>query len=106
MARLKTLPSRLGKQPVRQLATTSTRERRMTGRGLQDRRWKVWQKDPHCAGCGRLVEFPGGFELDHITPLFQGGADSEENCQILCVRYGLDGKSGCHVAKTAEDLKI
>lgn len=103
MARLKTLPSRLGKAPSRQMETTNTSERRMTGRKLQDRRWRMWQKDPHCADCGRVVEFPHGFELDHKVPLFMGGEDTEDNCQLLCVRYDGRNKLGCHSTKTARE---
>lgn len=99
MARLKTLPPRIAKAPSRQVATTSTRERRMTGRRLQDRRWRMWQKDPHCAVCRRVVEYPHGFELDHIVPLVSGGADEESNCQVLCC-----GPDGCHLIKTGRDL--
>jgi 5-methylcytosine-specific restriction endonuclease McrA len=36
------------------------------------------------------------FELDHEVPLFQGGADTDANCQVLCHE--------CHAAKTARDL--
>lgn len=35
-------------------------------------------------------------ELDHIVPLFKGGADVESNRQGLC--------SPCHAEKTHEDL--
>lgn len=35
-------------------------------------------------------------ELDHIVPLFKGGADDDSNLQGLC--------SPCHAAKTAEDM--
>lgn len=79
----------------------------MTGRKLQDRRLRIWLKDPHCAGCGRLTLFPHGFELDHKVPLFQGGQDTDANCQILCVERHPDGsKTGCHVDKTADDLGV
>ncbi|MNE97312.1 HNH endonuclease [compost metagenome] len=74
-------------------------DRRITGRKLQDRRMKVWSRNPHCAHCGRLCDFPAGFELDHKVPLYQGGSDTEDNCQVLC--SGLDG---CHAKKTASDL--
>lgn len=105
MARLKTLPPRLGKHPSRQMETTSTRDRRMTGRKLQDRRLKMWKINPYCSGCGRLVEYPGGFELDHKIPIYLGGEDTEDNCQILCVYVDpVKGKSGCHIDKTKEDL--
>jgi 5-methylcytosine-specific restriction endonuclease McrA len=72
----------------------------MTGRKLQDRRLKVWAKDPRCAMCGKLTEFPGGFELDHRIPLFLGGEDIEANCQVLC-----SGTDGCHASKTASDMR-
>lgn len=79
-------------------------DRRITGRRLQARRLAVWRQDPTCATCGRVVNFPDGFELDHKTPLFMGGEDVEANCQVLCVRFELvDGqriKKGCHASKT------
>lgn len=79
---------------------------RMRGRKLQERRLRVWTKDPHCAMCRRLVEFsarPGkGFELDHIEPLKADGGkgeDTDDNCQVLC-----NGPQGCHRTKTAKDM--
>ena len=107
MGRLKTLPSRLQKAPSRELATTNVCERRITGRKLQSRRLTMWQRDPHCAACGRVVAYPAGFELDHIIPLSMGGEDAEVNCQLLCVHYDLHGgemvKAGCHTDKTRAD---
>lgn len=74
---------------------------RITGRRLQARRLRLWTADPHCQRCGKLVEFSAvwgrGFELDHTSPLHKGGADTDENCQVLCIPE-------CHEAKTAEDL--
>lgn len=70
----------------------------MTGRALQDRRLKLWSRDPHCAACGRLVAMHE-FELDHVVALVNGGADAESNCQVLCT-----GPDGCHGRKTARDL--
>lgn len=44
-----------------------------------------------CAGCANLL--PPSFQLDHITPLCDGGADCiETNAQCLC--------SNCHANKT------
>lgn len=104
MSRLTPLGSRLQPAPQRQMATTNTNERRITGRRLQNRRLSMWTKDPHCAGCGRVVEYPHGFELDHKVPLSQGGQDTEDNCQLLCVHYeirsGRAVKLGCHADKT------
>ena len=71
--------------------------KRMTGRRLQDRRLRMWSADPFCKGCGRLTAWPNGFELDHKIALDNGGEDTEENCQILCVLT-------CHNKKTAKDM--
>jgi len=56
------------------------------------RRLKLWTQDPHCQNCRRLVDYPWGFELDHKMPLSQGGPDTEENSQVLCIE--------CHKAKS------
>lgn len=72
---------------------------RITGRALQRRRLSVWTADPTCARCGKLTAYPSGFELDHRVPLFKGGDDTEDNCQVLC-----NGVNGCHEKKTADDL--
>lgn len=73
---------------------------RMAGRKLQERRLRLWTKDPHCAACGILVDYAGEtaspFQLDHIVALHKGGRDEDDNCQVLCIP--------CHEAKTAEDL--
>lgn len=78
---------------------------RLRGRKLQATRLRIWAKDPHCARCGKLVAFPGGFELDHITALHKDGStNDDENLQVLCVERTPDGiKSGCHIKKTASD---
>ncbi len=82
-------------------------DRRITGRRLQARRLAVWKRDPACSVCGRVVDYPKGFELDHKVPLFMGGEDIEANCQVLCVRIevieGRRIKTGCHASKTAKE---
>src|SRR5690554_3072795 len=101
MAKLPTLKPGLQLAPSR-LVTAVTREQRMTGRKLQNRRLRLWTKNPYCASCGCLTIYPQGFELDHKVPLFLGGLDSDENCQVLCIELKADGtKTGCHVAKSA-----
>ncbi len=105
MAKLRVLKPKLAlAKPARKPVTT--RDVRMTGRRLQDRRLRVWTQNPRCAACGALTVFPHGFELDHIVPLFQGGQDTEANCQVLCVERLPDGsKAGCHVAKSSDEVK-
>lgn len=84
-------------------------DRRITGRRLQARRRDIWLRDPTCAKCGRVVAYPSGFELDHKVPLFMGGEDTEDNCQVLCVHVEMiDGqrvKTGCHADKSATEQK-
>lgn len=72
----------------------------MTGRALQNRRLRLWaEANGLCAECGALTAYPHGFELDHKVALYQGGADTDENCQVLCT-----GPDGCHARKTRADL--
>lgn len=103
MAKLRTLKPKLATLPTTRKAMT-TREVRTAGRALQSRRLRIWSRNPHCAMCGRLVAYPQGFELDHKVPLFQGGQDTDDNCQVLCVDYDSFGqKIGCHADKTARE---
>lgn len=105
MAKLPTLKPRLPMAPMKR-KTVQTRERRITGRTLQERRLRIWTADPKCVACGRLTIYPHGFELDHKTPLFLGGADTDENCQVLCVEYdGAGRKIGCHAEKSAAEAR-
>ena len=69
---------------------------RLRGRKAQARRLRLWTKDPHCAMCKRLTDYPDGFHADHIVPLFKEGKDEDKNLQVLCIP--------CHEAKTNEDL--
>lgn len=108
MAGLKTIKSPLKMAGSRIAKMQIVADRRITGRRLQARRLSVWQRDPNCAACGRLVAYPQGFELDHKVPLFMGGEDVEENCQVLCVHFEMvDGrwvKTGCHALKTSAEV--
>lgn len=72
---------------------------RLRGRRLQARRLKMWTAaQGRCAQCGKLTDYPNGFEVDHKVPLVQGGKDAEENLQVLCGGY-----AGCHAKKTLSE---
>ena len=47
---------------------------------------KAWK----CDRCDDLLS--EAFQIDHIVPLWKGGADSESNCSALC--------ANCHALKT------
>lgn len=108
MSRIKSVQPRVKPHTGRLIAPVPViADIRITGRQLQRRRYRLWLQSPVCAICQRLVTYPHGFELDHKVPLYMGGADTEENCQILCVWFDMVGdakvKHGCHADKTAKD---
>lgn len=69
---------------------------RITGRSLQRIRKRIALRDEYtCRACGRVTY---DFEIDHIVPLFEGGAESDINRQLLCL--------DCHKVKSdAEDMR-
>lgn len=46
-----------------------------------------------CNHCEEILA--STYHIDHIVPLWEGGADAVENCQPLCVE--------CHAVKTQEE---
>ena len=103
--RLKTISNKLAvARNPRQLSVSTTKARREGGRARQAKRLRLWlERGQCCAACGRFVEHPGGYQLDHITPLHLGGSNADENLQLLCW-WMEDGEAkGCHVDKTAQD---
>ena len=69
---------------------------RTRGRALMEVRARWRKTKPLCAACQAKGIFRFWTELDHIVPLFKGGADDDSNRQGLC--------SPCHAKKTAEDM--
>ena len=72
-------------------------ENRITGRPLTRIRERIIARDgAACRKCGKMV---GRLEVDHIVPLFLGGAESDENRQLLC-------QVPCHRDKSLEEEKV
>ncbi len=72
-----------------------------TGRHLSARPWgrlrkQVLLRDHYtCQACGLVSE---ELEVDHVIPRAQGGGDSLENLQALCLR--------CHQIKTQHESRV
>lgn len=96
MTRLRAAPRRVSPAPSRLRPAATLSDQRITGRRLQERRLRLWAARPHCAACGALTRYPDGFEVDHVVPLAAGGADTDDNCQVLCI--------ACHESKTRADM--
>lgn len=94
--RIQTLGSQVRPLQSRDYSRGRTVGKRLDGRRLTELRYRMWLDDPHCTACSQLTRYPNGFELDHIVALVNGGSDTRDNRQLLCL--------DCHRAKTREDL--
>jgi 5-methylcytosine-specific restriction protein A len=66
---------------------------RIRGGRLRKTRDRIGFRDEYtCQMCGHVTAHG---EVDHITPLHLGGAESDENRQWLC--------TGCHVKKSERE---
>lgn len=68
---------------------------RLRGRAAVAQRARRLSTHPLCARCLLSGRLSAAAEVDHIVPLFKGGADTDDNTQSLC--------TACHRIKTAED---
>lgn len=83
-------------------ANSRTAANRVSGRKLQDRNYRIKKRDGFtCQGCG-LVTPPRLLQVDHIKPLAEGGTESGDNLQSLCI-VGPDG--GCHGIKSKGEAR-
>lgn len=69
--------------------------KRIRGRELQAIRGRHYRRDPLCVRCRELGIVKLWTQLDHIIPVEDGGPDTDENRQGLCVEH--------HREKTAKD---
>ena len=81
---------------VKVLDTKAGATERIRGRSWMGIRREVLLRDGYrCQSCG-LVRMDN--EVDHTTPLEQGGSNDISNMQTLC-----GGPKGCHTAKTKRE---
>ena len=74
----------------------STPTPRQRGRKWMARRARLLSDSPLCRACTLAGRLRAATEVDHIVPLYRGGADDDDNLQPLC--------SDCHRAKSAADM--
>ena len=65
---------------------------RLRGRANQQRRHRVFTRNPLCVPCAAQGRVRVATIADHVVPLAQGGADDESNLQGIC--------KACHRVKT------
>lgn len=87
---LKTLKPRLATLNTNKLKILQTGTQRITGRARVDLRYKHFSNHPLCVMCELEGRVTLAQELDHITPLWAGGSESEANRQGLCVPHHRD----------------
>lgn len=65
----------------------SSEKKRLRGRRGQERRERILNRDSCiCRHCSK--PFPKNeLIVDHIIPLFEGGADKDDNLQLLCLHH-------------------
>jgi 5-methylcytosine-specific restriction enzyme A len=90
--RVQTLPGRV---PMAQQATGFTSTPRMRGRRWVERRARWLRAHPMCTTCEAQGRLSVATEVDHVIPLWKGGADDEDNYQSQC--------KPCHAIKSARE---
>ena len=93
-SRIECLRPRLGALDTR---TAPPVDIRLRGRAAVERRAHWLRAHPLCLHCEQAGRVSVAQEVDHITALEHGGADSENNLQSLCIP--------CHLAKTRAERK-
>jgi len=84
--------SRCSKHPREAWAKKPTETKRTTGRKLQAMRASLFRREPLCLECTSLGLVALATQRDHIVPLYEGGADDDNNTQGLCAKHH-DAKS-------------
>jgi 5-methylcytosine-specific restriction enzyme A len=102
MKKLRTLRPRVATLDarIRTLSTNPMATPRLSDRSghawAMIRRW-VLAEEPLCRSCQAAGRVSASVEVDHITPLSQGGTDDRANLAGICV--------SCHREKSAREAK-
>lgn len=68
---------------------------RIRGRANQRRRERILSAQPLCVLCQAEGRVALATEVDHVVPLWKGGADEDSNLMPIC--------GPCHKAKSAKE---
>lgn len=91
MGKIATLKPRI--ETIKTIALASVAVERIRGWKLIKIRNRIMRRDNYtCRKCGRVTTKG---QVDHVIPLFDGGAEADENRQYLCCE--------CHEIKSAEE---
>jgi len=94
MPRITTLKPKI--EAIKTNTCASFAVERIRGWKLQKIRQRILRRDNYtCQVCGRVSV---DLEVDHITPLHLGGAESDENRQSIC-------SEPCHKEKSEREEK-
>jgi 5-methylcytosine-specific restriction protein A len=70
-------------------------DRRLRGRTGKRERARILAEEPLCRPCLAADRVSASIQVDHITPLSEGGSDDRSNKQGICIP--------CHEAKSAAE---
>ena len=99
--KLQTLKSRIPRLNTGPVAPRMLETQRLRGQRAVDRRARWLALHPLCCMCDAEGKTRAGDVVDHITPLWAGGADDESNLQTLCQTPHHDAKSKAEAAQRA-----
>jgi 5-methylcytosine-specific restriction protein A len=95
------MPLQTLKPQVKTMAPTGPKSvsqtTRIRGSALQKIRREKLLKNPACEVCAKQGIVTPATEVDHITPLWAGGAESDANRCSIC--------QSCHLSKSAREAK-
>jgi 5-methylcytosine-specific restriction endonuclease McrA len=100
MPGLKQLAPRLKPAGAKLKAATYNSERHVSRGAWETTRKRILRRDKglcQCVGCKATGRIRPAQEVDHITPLWEGGTDADANLQSINVE--------CHKAKTAQEQR-